>query len=375
MNRECVVFSFLQVLRNHELVGQIRLDELEARLDRTSQEEGQPVSDIGAITDCNEVSSETQTNTLAEMKIVDEHLQMKDACQSPNPAELKDLEQEDRQQAGTEKRPEAAAEEDVNRQPEKKDLQIQENQNQLKPRNGDGNNVRKSGLKEKIVKLYEGSPDKRPGLLLKGRMFNDNDAKIEEHILRCVLQLEKDGSTVKMCRKSEMELPSKAEMKMEAVLEHNHLREYLLFNNWSNNLKNQDGTEVASTTSKTSPAKPNSIRIPSHFTIQRHSLPHGGHSGQRKFGTWGVSFTASNGKPMENPGRSEKVEDSCCSENEGLTEEGRQVSCCEQKDQGDDEVTHRNKKPRLEEDGATKRAESPRDPEGMPQYSESKSVK
>lgn len=312
-----VIFSsFLQVLRNHELVGQIRLDELEARLDRTSQEEGQPVSDIGAITDCDEVSSETQTETLAEMKIDDKHLQIKDACQSPNPAELKDLEQEDRQRAGTEKRPEVAAEEaeDVNRQPEKKDIQIQENQNQLKPRNGDGNNVRNSSLKEKIVKLYEGSPDKRPGLPLKGRMFNDNDAKIEEHILRCVLQLEKDGSTVKMCRKSEMDLPSKAEMKMEAVLAHNHLREYLLFNNWSNNLKNQDGTEVASTTSKTSPAKPNSIRIPSHFTIKN------------------------------------------------------------KKDQGDDEVMHRNKKPRLEEDGATKGAENPRDPEGMPQYSESKSV-
>lgn len=371
VNRECFLFSFLQVLRNHELVGQIRLDELEARLDGTSQEEGRPVSDIATITHCHEVSRQTQTKTLAEMKTVDEHLQMKDACQSPDPAELKHLEQEDRQRAGTENRPEVAAEEDVNRQPEKKDIQIQENQNKLKPRNSDGNNVRRSSLKERIVKYYEGSPDTRPGLLLKGRMFNDNHAKIEEHILRCVLQLEKDGSAVTVCRQSEVDLPSKAEMKMEAVLEHNHLREYLLLNNCSNNLNNQDGAEVAATASKTSPAEPSSIRIPSPFTIQRHSLPHGGHNGRHEFGIWGASFTAGNDEPVENPGRSEKVEDSCCSENEGLTEEGRLVSCCQEKDQGVDEVTHPNKKPRLEEDGAIKRAENPRDPEGTPQYSES----
>lgn len=346
-------------------MGQIRLDELEARLDGTSQEEGRPVSDIGAITHCHEVSSQTQTKTLAEMK-TDEHLQMKDACQSPDPAELKHLEQEDRQRAGTENRAEAAAEQDVKRQPEKKDIQIQENQNQLKPRNGDGNNVRRCSLRERIVKFYEGSPDTRPGLLLKGRMFNDNHAKIEEHILRCVLQLEKDGSAVTVCRQSEVDPPSKAEMKMEAVLEHNHLREYLLLNNCSNNLNSQDGAEVAATTSKTSPAEPSSIRIPSPFTIRRHSLPHGS-----EFGTWGASFTAGNDEPVEDPGGSEKVEDSCCSENEGLTGEGRLVSCCQEKDQGVDEVTHPNKKPRLEEDGATKRAENPRDPEGTPQYSAS----
>lgn len=352
---------FLQVLRNHELVGQIRLDELEARRDGTSQEEGQPASDIGAITDCGKVSSGTQTENLADVKTDDKHLQIKEARQSPNPAGLKDLDEEDQQQAGTEKTTEVAAEEDLADQAEKKDGQLQENQSQLKRRSLDGNNVRNFSLKEKIVKLSEGSPDKRPALPLNGRMFNDSDAKIEEHILRCVLQLEKDGSPVKMRRRSEMDPPIKSEMKMEAALAHSHLREYLLFNNWPNNLKNQDGAKVAST--KTNPAKPTSVRVPSHFSLQRHSLPHGGRSGQCKLGTRGVSFTASNDQQMESPGRGEKVENSC-GENEGLTEEERRVGCCEEEDQGVDEVTHRSKKPRLG-DGAAERAENPRHPEGM----------
>lgn len=326
-------------------MGQIRLDELEARLDRTSQEEGDPLSHTGTVTDCDKASSKTQTNNLVEIKTDEEHLQM-------------DLEQEDRQQAAGEDV------KDVNHQSEKKDIQIQDNQVELKPRNGDGKSIRNSSLKEEIAKSYMGSPDKRPGLPQKRRTFNDNDAKIEEHILRCVLQLEKDGSTVKMRKRSEMDLPSKAEMKMEAALAHSHLREYLLFNNWSNNLKNQDGTEVASTASKTSPAKPNCAGIPNHFTLKRHSLTHGVHNGQHKFGPVVVPFTASSDKEMENPGRSEKVEDSC-SKNEALTEEGRLASCCDEEDQGVDEVTHQKKKPRLE-DGATEKAESPRDPEGMP---------
>lgn len=363
---------FLQVLRNHELVGQVSLDQLEARHDRPSQEQVQPVSRVGEATDCDQVSKETQTESLVEIKI--EETIEEDACQSPTPAEVKDLERSDGQAAErfldseTEKRPEVTAGEgeNVKGQTKEEAVQIQENKTQLNLKNCDGNHARKSSLKEKLVHLYEGSPDNRLGLLLKERMFNNSDAKIEEHILRRMLQLEKDSSTIKMRRKSELDLPLKAEMKVKEGFSHHRQRDYLLFR--AKNRKKQDGPEVTSTLSKTSPTKSFHVRNPSHCTLERHWLTHWLHR-QRKLGTK-VVFTASNDKQRENPGSSEKAEDSC-GQNEDSSGERHRVRCCGEED---DEVTHRGKKPSREEDGATDRAEVPCASEGTPEYSESKSV-
>lgn len=332
---------FLQVLRNHELVGQIRLDELEARLDRITPEEDHTVPDTSAIIDRDDVPIGMQTETVAERKMDMEQLQNEDASQS----------QEDPQQAQCLKEKTAEAE-NLNSQTERKDIQIQENQAQQKPGNGDEDNVRKSDLKEKTARLVEGSPDKWPGLPLTKRMFND--AKIEEHILRCVVQLEKDDGAVTKRRKSELDLPSQQEMKMDAVLAHNHL----LFTN----------------TSIMNPAKLDGARNPSHFPFRRHSLTHRVHNAQRKFGSVGVPFPAYKDKQAENPGGSGG--ENSCGENVGVAEEERLVSGCkeEEDDQGVDEVTHRRKKPRCEDDGVMKRAESLGTSEGMHEYSGSKSV-
>lgn len=223
-------------------MGQIRLDELEARLDRTTPEESCTVPDTSTIIDCGNISSGTQTKTIAEIKMELKHLQDKDTSQSPN------LEQEGLQQAqglsdtGTEKETEATAGEAENL-----NSQTQENQAQLKPKSGDKDNVRKSGLIEEMVQLVEGSLDKRPGT---ERMFND--AKIEEHILRCVVQLEKDDCAVTKRRRSELDLPAKEDMKMETMLAHN----FVMFTN----------------TPIMNPTKLDAIRSPSQFAFRRHSL-------------------------------------------------------------------------------------------------------
>lgn len=355
-------------------MGQVSLDQLEARHHRPSQEQVQPVSHMGEAPDCDQVSRETQTESLVEIKI--EETIEEDTCQSPTPAEVEDLERSDGQPAEcfldseTEKRLEVAAAEgeNVNCQTKEDDIQIQENQTHLKLKNCEGNHVRKSSLKEKLVHLYEGSPDNRLGLLLKERMFKNNDAKIEEHILRRMLQLEKDSSTIKMRRKSELDLPLKAEMKAKEVFSHHRQRDYLLFSNRAKNRKKQDGPEVTSTLSKTSPTKSFHVRNPSHFALERHCLTHWLHR-QRKLGTK-VFLTASNDKQRENPGRSEKAEDSC-GQSEDSSGERHRVRCCGEED---DEVTHQGKKPRREEDGATDRAEVPCASEGTPEYGESKLV-
>lgn len=326
------LFVFLQVLRNHELVGQIRLDELEARLEQTIPEEDHTVPNKSAIIDCDNVSIGTQTKTVAKVEMDLKHLEDKDT--PLNPAQLKDSEQEDPQQAKSntrvEKETEAKEVENVNCQTVENINQIQENQIQLKSGNIEENGVRNSGLKEKVVQLFEGSPDKIPRFPPRQRVFND--AKIEEHILRSVLPLQKDNSAVTKHRKSELDLSVK-----ETVLAHN-----LLFKN----------------TLKLNPTKLDGVQSQSKSSFRRHSLTHGVYNAQRKFSSGGVPFTA---KQIENPGRREKVDGG---KNKGLAEEGHLISRCSEKDHGTNEATHPSKKLRYEDDGAIKRTDNPHTSEG-----------
>ncbi len=85
----------MQVVRNHELVGQISLDQLEARVSRMNEEEEEPLSDLEhhsndmedvkteeIFTDCDEVSEEAQAENLAEKAIIGKiREQMKEAYQ------------------------------------------------------------------------------------------------------------------------------------------------------------------------------------------------------------------------------------------------------------------------------------------------------
>lgn len=320
------------------------LDDLEGRLERTTPEGDHTMPDTSAIIDCDNDSIGVQTKTIAVVEIDTEHLRDEDTPQ--NPAKLQDSEQEDPQPAqclsdtSVEKETELTAGEveNIDCQTAETGNQIQENQAQLKPGNDEEDNNTNSGLKElKVVQLFEGAPDKKPGLPPTERVFND--AKIEEHILRCVPQLVKDNGTVTKRRKSHLDLPVK-----ETALAHNRL----LFNNMSTKLVG--------------------VKSPSQFTFQRHSLTRGVYDAQRKFSSAGVMFTAAKDKQIEKPGRSERVESSC-GENKGLAGRGHRISRCKEQDHGDDEATPQRKKPRYEDDGAIKRAESPHVSEGMHEYS------
>lgn len=321
-------------------MGQIRLDELEARLDRTTPDEGHTVPDT-TTTDCRNLSVGTRMKTVAGINI--QHLQDKNTSQSPN------SEQEDPQQArclsdtgaGKETEVTAGEAEQSDSQTERKDIEIQENQTQLQPENGDQDDVRKSGLKEKIVQLIDSS-DKRPRM---ERMFND--AKIEEKILRCVVQLEKDDCAVTKRRKSELDRPAKEERTMESVFAHSPL--------------------LFSKTSIMDPTRLDGVRSPSHFTFRRHSLTPGVlHNARRRLSSGGVRFKVCRDEQIENPGGSEEAE---------VAEEGHRLSCCKERDQADvDEATHRRKRPRREDEGARTRAESPHTSEGTHRYSGSKPV-
>lgn len=338
MNPKCFIcLGFcIQVLRNHELVGQIRLDEMEARLERTTPEEYHTVPKAGASSDCDNVSIGILTKTLADVEMDIEHSQDGDTLLVP--AKLKNSEQEDPPQTQclsdirVEKEAELTTkrEENVNCQAAARGHKIQ-----LKPENDEEGNGRNPGLKEKVVQSFLSSPDKKPGFPRTERVF---DAKIEEHILHCMLQLEKDERTVTKRRKSEVDVPVK-----DKVL----VRNRLFFNN----------------TSIMNPMKLGGVQGPSKFTFRRHSLAHGVYSAQHQFSSASVPFAAAkNG--TETPGSYK---------NQGPAVKEHLVSCKEN-DHVDNEVTHLHKKPRYEEDSAIKTTENPYASEGRHEHSRTKSI-
>lgn len=364
-NKYAFIFS-LQVLRNHELVGQIHLDEMGARVDRMPEEQEQPTSDTDCGTDCDNVSLQTQTEDLAENETKEK------ACLNQNSADFKKQEQDHQGRAETtsfsgtgrghrrENTPELTAGDGKN--------VTSQNEEQVQPklRDADGNSVVMPKLKEP----------------LKHRRFSIES--IEDDILRHVLLLEKGGSTVKMRRKSELDVPIEAELAVEPEVTDSSQKERLLFDNPTNSQNIHNCTDEVSASAKTNPTQPVKIRTPGRFTFERHLLTLGPNNGQHKLSIKGVSFATREERQMKNTIKIEKVEDPCA-ENQYLKEEMHLVSICkeedwgvdcEQKEDKRDETTHRgDKNPRHEKGGWTEDARSSCVFKGRSKHDESKSLR
>lgn len=366
MNNKYVFIFSVQVLRNHELVGQIHLDELGARVGRMPEEQEQPTSDMDCGTDCNSVSHETQAEDLAENKTKEK------ACLNQNSADFKKQEQDHQERAETtffsgtgrghrrENTPELTTGDGKN--------SSSQNEEQVQPklRHADGNSVIMCKLKEP----------------LKHRRVNIES--IEDDILRHVLLLEKGGSTVKMRRKSELDIPIEAELAVEPAVTDSSPKESLLFDNLANSQNIHNGTDEVSACAKTNPTQPVKIWTPGRFTFERHLLTLGPNNGQHKLSIKGVSFANREEKQIKNPIKSEKVEDPYA-ESQCVKEEMHLVSICKEEDQGvdceqkedkRDETTHQgDKNLRHEKGGRTEDTQSPCVSKGRPKHNESKSVR
>lgn len=364
-NKYAFIFS-LQVLRNHELVGQIHLDELGARVGRMPEEQEQPTSDIDCGTDCNGVSHQTQNEDLAENETKEK------SYLNQNSADFKKQEEDHQERAETaffsgtgrghrrENTPELTAGDGRNLTSQN------EEQVQAKLGDADGNSVIMPKLKEP----------------LKHRRVSIES--IEDDILRRVLLLEKGGSTVKMRRKSELDIPFEAELALEPVVTDSSQKECLLFDNQANSQNIHNGTDKVSASAKTNPTQPVPIRTLGRFTFERHLLTLGPNNGQHKLSIKGVSFANREEKQMKNPIKIEKVEDPCA-ENQYLKEEMHLVSICKEEDRGvdcerkedkRDETMHQSDKNlRHEKGGWTEDAQSPCVSKGRSKHDESKSVR
>lgn len=363
-NKYAFIFS-LQVLRNHELVGQIHLDELGARVGRMPEEQEQPTSDIDCGTDCNSVSHQSQTEDLAENETKEK------ACLNQNSADFKKQEQDHQERVETtffsgtgrghrrENTPELTAGDGEN--------VTSQNEEQVQPklRDADGNSVIMPNLKEQ-------------------KHRRDSIESIKDDILRHVLLLEKGGGTIKMHRKSEVDAPVEAELAVKPVVTDSSQKECLLFDNQANSQNIHNGADKVSASAKTNPTQPVKIRTPGRFTFERHLLTLGPNNGPHKLSIKGVSFANREEKQMKNLIKIEKVEDPYA-ENQYLKEEMHLVSICKEEDQGldfkqkedkHDETTHQgDKNPRHEKGGWTEDAQSPCVSKGRSKHDESKSVR
>lgn len=343
-------FFFVQVMRNHELVGQINLDQLGARVGRMPEEKAEPVSDMERhnndgddikteefVIDCNEVSHETQAKNPAENNIRENTLQIKEAYQNQNTTVQEKQEQNPQEQAET------AFLSDTGR-----GHRIEYTLEQ-KEKEAEGSSTTSGKVAE------EAQAHKLHIKALKHRTLNI-EARIEDDILRHVLWLDEGGSTCKIQKKSDVDITVKTEQNIEPeVAETNHM-----------------------------PA--NKIRAQEHFTVERHLLTLGPNCGQHKLSLKGIVFTNCKEKQIQNQDNGKEVSDPYgempALEKECLKEEMHPLSCCKEEDQNDhfereedkeDEMTPEDDKSHLEhwEGNGIKEAENPHVPKGKIDHNES----
>nr|XP_046241347.1 zinc finger protein 462-like [Scatophagus argus] len=386
-----------QVLRNHELVGQISLDQLETRVGRMQQEESmtsdmqrhdndsEDVKTEEFILDCNEEPHVAQANIV---QIEDSYCNEGQNGNQKIPAKccLIDLQQEnikpnttveekqeqDRQEhAETVLSPDTPRGEEIENKAEQKidkgnntsvqyeycsypekDMQTNKNQTQPKIKDSEDNiltftqlNESAEGSSVTFGKIAEETQaHKLPIKALKHRTLNI-EAKIEDDILRHVLWLDEDGSMQKIQKKSGQDRPIKTEQSTEPEVVNNVLNELLSLDKEgsitsAHNQNDQDHTEQISTPAKTNHKQASNIRTQEHFTVQRYLLTLGPSCKELEInhkGILGVSFTNCKEKQVQNPKSSEEVRDTYGEmpflENECLKEEMNPLSCCKEEDQ------------------------------------------
>lgn len=369
----------MQVERNHELVGQVSLDQLEARVGGIPEEEplsnlerhnndGEVVKTEEFVTDCNEVPRVTQAQILADnnirekmtpriKEVFDFILDLQYENTKPNTNV-----QEEHEQAGIVLLPDAArgqAIENIVEQnvgegnntdiqfedcdgPEK-ERQTNENQTQAKLKDSEDSRNTFRPQKEEAA---EGSSTTCGKIAEKAQAYKlriealqhrtlNIEAKVEDDMLRHIPPLDEDGT-----KKADQDRTVKTEQNMETEVVDNVPNENLLLDEEDaiRSPKNHVITEANSASAQTN----HNIKAEGSFTVERHLLTLTPNRGQLKIShkeVLGVSFTNRKEEQVRNHKTSEKVTDPYGDmpvlENEYLKEEMHPLGCSEEEDQND----------------------------------------
>ncbi|XP_075960559.1 uncharacterized protein LOC142964223 isoform X1 [Anarhichas minor] len=311
-----------QVVRNHELVGQVSLDQLQARVSRMPEEEpssnvehhntgSEDVETEEFVTDCNEVLLETQAKDPAENTTRGEiTLQAEEAYQK-------------REQAG--KKEESTAKScvlDLQCENAKPNTVVQENREQepAQPKLGDSedSNITFTQQKEEAAG---------------GSSLTSGEIAEDVSICRTDKRAEQDG----MVKTEDIETEVVDNVRSELVLLDERGSTPL-----SHSPKNQVDTEAISALARTNQMQANNSRPQGSFAVARHLLSLSSKCAQLKMSheeSLGVSFANCKREQVHNQKTSAEVREPYGEmpvlENEYLKEEMQPLGCCEEEDESD----------------------------------------
>ncbi|XP_073322437.1 zinc finger protein 462-like [Pagrus major] len=351
-----------QVLRNHELVGQMSLDQLEARVGRMTEEEEEPLSDLEClnndsedvktedfVTDCDEVPHDTQAENPVEDNNVTLELNkagqkqgqdgkngnkerpVKTSVLEPqyentklNPTIQENCEQDPQEQAKTVLLPNTAKGQETESIAGQKDCeginadiqyenreerQTKKNQAQTKVRDGEDSRVaqQKEEAAEGSSTTYEKRTEKaqaqKPCIKALNRRTLNIEARVEDDVLRQIFLLDEDGSSIcTIHKKADLDKTVKTEKEIEQEVVNNILNEIQLLDGESSITLAHNRKNHVSTESASASANTN----------PRHPLTLGPNCGLIKMsqkGSLGVLFTNCKKKQVESQKNREKLRD------------------------------------------------------------------
>ncbi|XP_031161290.1 zinc finger protein 462-like isoform X1 [Sander lucioperca] len=353
-----------QVVRNHELVGQVSLEQLQARVDRMPVEEpssnlehhynvSEDVETEEFVTDCDEVPHETQAQNPAENNMREKvTLQSKEAYQkkgqdrrkeeSPAKSSVLDLQYENT-------KPNTSVQEKHEQEPQQQDVVVL-------PAQPDIEDSSITFTQQKVEAADKSSPTfgKIAKEVQAHKPHNKNlehktlsiEARVEDDILRNIRLLDEDGRINNTHKKADQDRTVKTEDIETEVVDCVRNEMILLDEKGSiilaHNPKNQVNTEVISAFAKKEHIQANNSTAQESFTVKRHlstppptcELHMIGHKE-----SLGVSFTNCKKEQLHNLIISKEVRDPYQEmpvlENEYLKEEMQPHGCCKMEDQID----------------------------------------
>ncbi|KAI3371979.1 hypothetical protein L3Q82_006851 [Scortum barcoo] len=342
-----------QVERNHELVGQVSLDQLEARVGgRPDQEEEPLITDDGEVVkteefvkDCNEVPRETQAETPEDNDIREKDQdQIKEVFDSsPDAAVGQVMENIIDHHAGESSNTDFQSENHDG--PEK---EWETNESNAQPKLGESEDTRDVSTQQK-EEVAEGSSTTCGKIAVRVQAHKlhiealqhktlNIEPHVENDILRHIPLLNKDGSIRKIHKKENQDRTVKKEQNMETEVMDNVPNEILLLDDWIHNPKNQVNTKTISASAKTKHRQASNNKAQESFTVERHLLTLTPNCGQLKMSHKEILGVA-NCKEEHNHETSEKVsdpyEDMPVLENEYLKEEMHPLGSSEEEDRND----------------------------------------
>ncbi|XP_042343654.1 zinc finger protein 462-like [Plectropomus leopardus] len=335
-----------QVVRNHELVGQVSLDQLQAKVDKMPEEEEEPSSNLGhqnndsedaetedSVTDCYEVH-ETQTKNLVENSTREKiTLQTEEECQE------QELEGKD------EESPARSSVLDLQFHDAKPNTDVQENREQdpqeqavvfspAEPKRRGSEDGSTTFTEQEEETTEKSQVHKMHNKVLQQRTL-DIEAKVEDNILRHILLLDEDGSISKTHKKDDRTVRTEKNIKTEVG--DNVQNEMMLLDAkgsipLAHKPKNQTNTEAISALEKKNQVQANNRMAQLSVTVQRPLLSPPLKCAELKI-SHEESFSVTNCK-MEQDQYSEEVRDPYGEmpvlENEYLKEEMQPLDRCKE---------------------------------------------